>query len=41
MRELRENILKNETLKRKPNNFGRLANHTSQTNIHMVAPKLH
>ena len=29
MRELRENILKNETLKQKPNNFGRLANHTS------------
>ena len=37
----RENNLKNQTLKQQPNHFERLVHHTSQTNIHMVAPKLH
>ena len=30
-----------DKLKQQQSYFGRLANHTSQTNIHMVAPKLH
>ena len=34
----RESILINEKLKQQPKHFVRLANHTPQTNIHMMVP---